>query len=143
MLRPLFPDDLVTTDQIRDRLEELESDHEIDGEQTDVGTWDTESQREYTALAEIIDDVCGDNERDSVTLIHERHFRDFIKSDWVESDSGRYAVGTRDGWESISPEDLADMWPFSCIDWQAAADECWPDYTLIEIDGVTYAYMGD
>jgi hypothetical protein len=29
-------------------------------------------------------------------------------------------------------------WPFTCIDWEKAADELQQDYTAVEFDGVTY-----
>jgi len=33
---------------------------------------------------------------------------------------------------------VSDSWPFSCIDWEKAADELKQDYTSVDFDGVTY-----
>lgn len=32
----------------------------------------------------------------------------------------------------------ANRWPFTCIDWDKAAQELQMDYTSVEFDGITY-----
>jgi hypothetical protein len=36
------------------------------------------------------------------------------------------------------PEDLSQRWPFTCIDWEAAADELSVDYSTVRFDGTDY-----
>ena len=36
---------------------------------------------------------------------------------------------------------IKDYWPFSCIDWEQAADELKSDYYSVEYDGETYWYI--
>lgn len=135
----IFPADIVQTDEIRERMEELETDHiDADDIMTDVGLWDESDRREYRGLAEVMQDL-GDPLYNTV-LIHERHLRDHIKTEWLETSGGAYAVGTRDGWESVSPEDLLSTWPFTCIDWDAATEDERSFYSVVEVDDVTYYY---
>lgn len=57
------------------------------------------------------------------TLIRDSYFEDYARQ-LADDLHGR---GVRDA-----------EWPFTCIDWEAAADELKQDYTSAEFDGVTY-----
>lgn len=141
MTRRFLPDDLVTTDDIRSRMEELELDHtDDDGELTDVGLWDESPRKEYRGLVEVIEAVCGDNERDSVTLIHENHFEQHIRNWYADTYAGQYHEQTREGMARLSWDDIMSRPPFDNIDWKAVAADEWSAYSQLEIDGVTYLH---
>ncbi len=42
--------------------------------------------------------------------------------------------------DELNERDAFNHWPFTCIDWQQAADELRTDYTVVEIAGKTYLY---
>ena len=135
----LFPADIVQTNMIQERIAELESDHTDDEwGMIDVGLWDEADRREYRGLAEVMDDL--DNPRYNTILINERHFRDHIKDEYLETSHGVYAVATGNyrEWKEVTPDDLLARWPFNCIDWDAAAEECRSDYSVWLVAGVTY-----
>jgi hypothetical protein len=139
--RKIFPDDTVSTEAIRERMEALESDHtDDDGEMTDVGMWDEADRREYRGLAEVMDDL--DDPPHNTTLIHENYFRDHIKSEFLEC-GGEYWEWSQDAYKHVrvTTEDLLSRWPFNSIDWDHAAKECRSDYSIVEVDGVTYYWQ--
>lgn len=139
----IFPDDIVATDAIQSRIEDLELDYTstVDGELADVGTWREDHRTEYQALAKIIKAVCGDNVRDNVTLIHENHFEQYIRDYYSDTYAGQYHEQTREDMVELAWGDLMSRAPFNNIDWKAVAADEWPHYSQIEINGVTYLYV--
>lgn len=58
------------------------------------------------------------------TLIHEDYFTEYAQE--LAEDCGM--IGRN------------DKWPYTCIDWEAAAEELKQDYSTVEFDGHTYYY---
>jgi hypothetical protein len=58
-----------------------------------------------------------------ITLIRDSHFVEYTKQ--FAEDIG-----------AVSP--TTDRWPYTCIDWEKAANELARDYTTIDYDGVDY-----
>ena len=102
-----------------DYLKEKYPDPEADP--TDEEDPDAEAERaELRALINSDADQLPDSE----TLIHESYFEDYA----------------RELAEDIGALEKADAWPFTCIDWEKAADDLKMDYSVIELDGNTYYY---
>ena len=69
-------------------------------------------------------------------MIPEREFEDYARQ--FADDIGAFSV-LSDHWARQGERrDVSGDWPFTCIDWQRAAEELAQDYTEIEFDGVTY-----
>jgi hypothetical protein len=106
-------EDIIDSRDVIARIEYLESEDELDG-------WD---QDELNALKELQleaeqyspDWVYGS------TLIRDSYFKDYAQE--LAEDIG-----------SIDREG----WPYTCIDWEQAADELKQDYTQVDFDGVSY-----
>lgn len=144
MIKKLFPDDLVDTRKLIERIEELELDHmDGDGIMTDVGLWDTVERVEYRGLAGLVEKIGEEACRDGVTLIHEAYFRDHIKEEYLEI-GGEYheEVPRSNGKMRYVPlVELYSRRPFNSIDWDAVASDEESDYSQVEIDGATYYYQ--
>lgn len=143
MSRRIFPDDLVNTVAIIDRIDEIEDDHisRVTGE---LGEIAPPYRAEYDGLKAIIDALGKDGRRHGVTLIHERHFTAYIKDLYLET--GReYHEYDREGFKMVhvTNDELFSRMPFRRIDWNAVAQDEWSDYSQIEIDGDTYLYQGE
>lgn len=80
--------------------------------------------RELAALVAFRDEASGYCDWHSgATLIRESYFEDYA----------------RELAEDLHGSEIRDAkWPFSCIDWERAAEELRQDYTAAEFDGVTY-----
>ena len=107
-------DDLIDTRDLQERIDELQA----------METRDESEEAELLTLeafAAEIRDYCPDYPYGE-TLIHDRYFVDYARE--LASDIG-----------AIQPK---LNWPYTCIDWQAAADELRHDYTSAEFDGETY-----
>lgn len=99
---------------------------------------DTETTGEIYDLAEELDSLetllqkleggGGDEQWEGnwypATLIHEDYFTQYAQE--LAEDCGM--VGKN------------DKWPYTCIDWDAAAEELKHDYSTVEFDGSTYYY---
>lgn len=59
-----------------------------------------------------------------LTLIHEDYFTQYAQ-EWAEACG---MIGKN------------DKWPYTCIDWYAAAEELKQDYSTVEFEGHTYYY---
>ncbi len=57
-----------------------------------------------------------------------------------EDDFTEYAEQLADDLGSI-PRDMQGKWPFTCINWEEAADELKADYSTVDFDGNTYYYQ--
>lgn len=79
-----------------------------------------ENEEEIDALQEVVDEGIDD------TLVHEDYFQKYAEE--LAVDIGAIDRGQR------------DHWPYTCIDWEQAADELKQDYSVIDIRGGTYYY---
>ena len=79
-----------------------------------------ENEEEIGALQEVVDEGIDD------TLVHKDYFREYAEE--LAMDIG--AIDRRQ----------RDQWPYTCIDWEQAADELKQDYSVIDIRGGTYYY---
>lgn len=98
-------------DEIEDELEELNKDAE-DG-QNECEIADLKEERE------LLKDLDQDAE-----YIHEDYFKEHAQDVAYE----------------LMSRDEIGRWPYSCIDWEQAADELRHDYSCVEIGDETYYY---
>ena len=75
---------------------------------------------EIDALQEVVDEGIDD------TLVHEDYFQKYAEE--LAVDIGAIDLRHR------------DHWPYTCIDWEQAAEELKQDYSVIDIRGGTYYY---
>ena len=116
-------DDIIDSRDVIERLEELASQYQDHANGGDSEPLDDEERAELDALSTLADE--GETLADwiyGVALIRDSYFVDYAR-DYAED----VVEGMRDA-----------QWPFSHIDWEAAADELQTDYTNIEFNGVTY-----
>ena len=120
-------DDVVDTREVMDAIADLESQIESDEEQGDTDGDAASRVKRFAYLIKVTDEIetcAGDGCRDGVMLIAKHHFRDYAEE--LAEDLGLIEDGAR--------------WPYTCIDWEAAARDLAMDYSEIEIDGTTYLY---
>ena len=114
--------DTIDVRDLIERFDELDADH--DGDNAPAG--------EYESLRRLLDELRG-NGGDA------------------QDDHGRWYPGTliRESYWKDYAQELADdigavnhdaQWPYTCIDWDRAADELRQDYTSVDYDGITYWY---
>lgn len=114
---------------VRDIIERFEY---LDGQRDDAGKpIDEDEGAEWEVLRTLLDELTGyggDHQWQGawfpVTLIRDSYFEDYA----------------RDLAEDIGAIDRKSQWPYTCIDWEAAAHELQQDYSSVEWDGVTYWY---
>lgn len=75
---------------------------------------------EIDALQEVVDEDIDD------TLVHEDYFQEYAEELAVD-------IGAIDRRQR-------NHWPYTCIDWEQAAEELKQDYSVIDIRGGTYYY---
>lgn len=87
--------------------------------------WDESDEgEEYRALKNLIDQCEGYGDwRHGETLIRDDYFTEYAED--LASDIGDY-----------DPRNV--RWPYTCLDWEKAADELKQDYMQVEFDGTTY-----
>lgn len=78
---------------------------------------------ELEALTDLADEI-GDEFRHGVQLIRESDFTEFAQE---------FA-------DEIGAVDRDASWPYTCIDWDKAAEELQQDYSSCEYDGTDYLY---
>ena len=110
-----------------------EDDEGIDGLRDDLEAardalkeWDeSDEDRELKALKSLQDEVEGycPNWKYGAALIRESYFTEYAEE--LAGDITDY-----------DPRKV--HWPFTCIDWEKAADELKQDYTTVDFDGVDY-----
>jgi len=135
--------DLIDTRDIVARIEEIELDNtDNEGETADYLTWSPDAQKEWTGLSQIIEEV-GDEACDGVTLINDGYFAEYTRewyadtwgAEWYQRNERTYRE------EPVTWDMIMSRLPFSCINWEKVADEVYPDYSQLEIDGTTYLYQ--
>jgi hypothetical protein len=121
----LNSEDVIDVRDIIARVEELQSDFDLDPE-----LLGEEEREELIFLSTILHELCGYGGDEQwrgdwypITLIRESHFVDYVQE--MLEDCGEI------------PRDLPH---YIYIDWQATAREVQVDYSEVEVDGVTYFY---
>lgn len=107
-------EDVIDSLDIIDRIEALTN----DPERTAAECKELEA---LTSLASECDDASPDWSY-GVTLVRDSYFVTY---------ASEYA-------DDIGATDRNASWPFTCIDWEQAADELKMDYTAVDFDGVTF-----
>jgi hypothetical protein len=123
--------DVIDVRDIIERIEDLKNNYGND-EGTDEGWTGTDQEWDELALLQAtMSDLKGEGGDEQwrgdwypLTLIRESYFQDYAQE--LAEDIG--AVN-RDA-----------TWPNNCIDWEQAARELRMDYTITQIDGVTYFF---
>lgn len=126
-------DDIIDSRDVIERIEELREERddlrqnaEETGDAAALRQWEEEYGDELAALEKLAEQAEGyaaDWEYGE-TLIHDSYFRDYAEE--LAEDIGALK------------RELANQWPYTCIDWDAAAEELKQDYTEVDFDGVTY-----
>lgn len=94
--------------------------------QTALADWDESDEgQELKALEALQDEAEGYSSgwRHGATLIRDSYFTEYAED--LASEVTEY-----------NPNKVS--WPFTCIDWEKAADELKQDYTSVDFDGVDY-----
>ena len=93
--------------------------------QANVKDWDESDEgQELAKLKAFAEEAEGYAEdwRHGATLIHEDYFEDYARDLAAEGD---YDMKN-------------EQWPYTCIDWEKAAEELKQDYTSVDFGGETY-----
>lgn len=110
-------DDTIDSRDVLARIEELEAVRADELAEAHIA--------ELTALKKLADEASpyAPDWHHGCTLIRDSYFADYA----------------RDLAEDITQYDSAkERWPYTCIDWEKAANELKQDYTSVDFDGVTY-----
>ena len=84
-----------------------------------------ELEEELKPLQEFRDQVSHPDWPHGLTLVHEDYWENFAREEA----------------ESLYGSELREaVWPFTCIDWERAAEELQSDYSQAEFDGVTFYF---
>lgn len=107
-------DELIDSREVIERIAELEG----------IVLRAPDDDDELDALRALTDEASdyADDWADGVTLVRDSYFKEYAQE---------YA-------EDIGAINAEVAWPYSCVDWDRAADELRMDYTAVEYDGVTY-----
>lgn len=103
-----------------------EARRELATAQANVKDWDESDEgQELAKLKAFAEEAEGYAEdwRYGATLIHEDYFEDYARE--LAEDLGDY-------------NSKNERWPYTCIDWEKAAEELKQDYTSVDFDGETY-----
>ena len=93
--------------------------------QANVKDWDESDEgQELAKLKTFAEEAAGyaSDWSYGTTLIHEDYFEDYARDLAAEGD---YDMKN-------------EQWPYTCIDWEKAAEELKQDYTSVDFDGETY-----
>lgn len=122
-------DKVIDSRDVIERIQYLEDERDQieDEEEREAWTEDDEG-KELAALKALADEAegCGDWAHGE-TLIADSYFTEYAEE--LVSDIGDY-----------DPRNV--RWPYTCIDWEKAADELKQDYTRVDFDGETYWIRG-
>ena len=108
-------DDIIDSRDVIKRIDELEG----------LDERDEDEQEELDKLKALQDEAEGYSPdwKYGATLIRESYFTKYAEQ--LAEDIGNY-----------SSRDV--KWPYTCIDWEKAADELKQDYTIVDFDGTDY-----
>jgi len=116
--------DYIDSRDVLERIEELED--ELENLDPEASGLDVEEIEEELELLNSLKDEWGDDESFEwgIQFIHEDYFEDYAREL---------------AWElGYITNDKEWQWPYSHINWSAAAEELKIDYQEIDFDGVTY-----
>lgn len=123
---------IIDSRDIKDRIEELEDEitdlkeqYEDDEDLQEEDEYLLELEEELKELKGVYDEI-GDEAQYGVTLIREDYFQEYAQE---------FA-------EDVGATNKECNWPYTCIDWEQAAEELAMDYSSIDINGVAYLYCG-
>lgn len=108
--------DVIDTRDIQDRIVALSDDLALDPDNEDI-------HEEMLNLREFKAGFDAENWEDGATIIADNYFTEYAEE--MAKDCG-YINGD------------TEKWPFTHIDWDAAADELKTDYTEVTFNGETY-----
>ena len=94
--------------------------------QANVKDWDESDEGQELAKLKTFAEEVESSSSDwtyGATLIHEDYFEDHARE--LAKDLGDY-------------NSKNERWPYTCIDWEKAAEELQQDYTSVDFDGETY-----
>lgn len=113
-----------TMDPEKDEDDEKETELSDELKDAKQALEDWDDIEEWQALKNLIDQCEGYGDwRHGETLIRDDYFTEYAED--LASDIGDY-----------DPRNV--RWPYTCIDWEKAADELKRDYMQVEFDGTTY-----
>ena len=142
MSAPSNTDSVIDSRDIIARIEELQTerdeiecrmeDHapltlERESVKAELRTFDESDEGRELAILTALADECADYASDweyGETLIRDTYFRTYAEE--LANDCGMLYQG------------VSSTWPYTCIDWERAAEELQQDYTTVDFDGVTY-----
>lgn len=117
---------------IEDAGEDYDSDDEspeIVAARDSLNEWDGENGDEFKALESFLEEVKGNGGDEQwrgswypVVFVRDSYFTEFAQEEA----------------ESLGMVDSDVKWPYTCIDWDKAAEELQQDYTSVEFRGDTY-----
>lgn len=127
---PSNGDNIIDSRDIIKRIEELELERDAIGEQMEedggitLPEWlEGEGGQELKVLLALAEEGSGSPDwSHGETLISDSYFETYAQE--LAEDCGMMTGG--------------DKWPYTCIDWDKAADELKQDYSSIDFDGETY-----
>jgi hypothetical protein len=122
-------EDIIDSRDVIARIEYLEAEHDDEqcGPDLDTCVDIEEHQDELPALKALASDAGGymPDWPYGVGLIRDSYFEDHARELAEEMAGG-------------IEREMVNRWPFTCIDWEQAADELKQDYTEVIFDGVSY-----
>lgn len=127
--RPTNSDDVIDSRDVIEAIEELQGEIEAKTHESD----DEADVEEVAELQAELDALLKLQEQAEGYCADWRHGEQLIRDSYFET----YAEELADDCGMVDRK-LASQWPYTCIDWKAAARELQFDYTSVEFDGVTY-----
>lgn len=130
-------DDVIDSRDVIARIEELQEERQelLDATESGSGSemakaqdaltaWDADNLDELNALLALQEQAepYAPDWRHGESLIRDSYFKEYAQE--LAEDIG-----------AVKPD---AQWPYTCIDWEKAAEELQADYTAVEFDGVTY-----
>ena len=139
---PSNRDNIIDSRDIIARIEELQAerdeiechieDHapltlEREDNKAELRTFDASDEGRELAMLTALAEECADYASDweyGEMMVSDSYFRTYAEE--LASDCGMLEQG------------VSLTWPYTCIDWDQAAEELQQDYTAVDFDGVTY-----
>ncbi len=122
---------LADLDEDEPESERNAAQDDLDAANAALTEWDAENGEELKDLGEFLDEVkgCGGDEqwRGSwypITFVRDSYFTEFAQEEA----------------EQLGMVESDVKWPYTCIDWDKAAEELQQDYSTVEFQGSTYHY---
>jgi hypothetical protein len=125
-------------DEAKEELGDIQDPLNVEGTAEALSTAQTAVEEAQQAL----DDWDGDTDGEELKVLKALAEECEGYGDWADGET-LIRDSYFEGYAQELAEDCCEMprelhWPFTCIDWEAAADELKMDYTCVEYDGVDY-----